>query len=390
MDYDVIIVGAGPAGLSFARALADTPLRVLLIEKQPEAVLADPPFDGREIALTHRSVRILRELGLWTRIPEAEISPLRDAKVFNGPSRYAMEITHADGGSEQLGYLVANHLIRRAAYECVKDAPRITLRTGVRVTDIQTGAGDAQLRLDNGERLDAALVVAADSRFSETRRAMGIPASMQDFGRTMMVCCMNHEVPHDHVAWEWFDYGQTLALLPMNGQRSSVVITLPHREIELLMAMDETAFARDVEKRFRRRLGAMELASTRHAYPLVGVYPGHFVAQRYAVVGDAAVGMHPVTAHGYNLGLVGAELLSRGIRKELDRGGDIGSRAMLSRYEWDLRLATKPLYLATQMIASLYTQESFPLRVLRDTSLRLGNWFFPFRKLVAATLTDPG
>jgi ubiquinone biosynthesis UbiH/UbiF/VisC/COQ6 family hydroxylase len=216
---------------------------------------------------------------------------------------------------------------------------------------------------------------------------MGIAASMHDFGRTMLVCCMSHDGSHGNAAWEWFDYGQTLAMLPMNGNRASIVVTLPRREIEQLLALDETAFARDMERRFRHRLGTMRLESTRHAYPLVGVYPERFVAQRFAVVGDAAVGMHPVTAHGFNLGLVGVELLTQGIRSLAVHRRDVGDAEMLSRYQRDLRLATKPLYVATRMIARLYTDESFPARVLRDAALRVGNRFSPFRRAVARSLT---
>jgi len=390
MDYDVVIVGAGPAGLCFAQALADTPLRALLIERQPEAVLADPPFDGREIALTHRSATTLRRLGVWEHIPGEEVSPLRDARVMNGPSPYALQITHADGRRDELGYLVSNHLIRRAAYAAARPSPRLTLLAGTAVTRIETDAEAAHLTLDTGPRVSAPLVVAADSRFSETRRAMGIAAAMHDFGRTMLVCVMRHSVPHDHVAWEWFDYGQTLAMLPMNGGRASVVITLPHREIERLMSMGEEEFARDVERRFLNRLGSMTLVSTRHAYPLVGVYPSRFVARRFAVVGDAAVGMHPVTAHGFNLGLVGTELLARGIRAAVGGATDIAAPAMLAGYERDLRIATRPLYLATRLIAMLYTSESVPARFLRDAALRLGNRFTPFRRALAGSLTDAG
>jgi len=388
MDYDVMIVGAGPAGLCFARALADTPLTVLLIERQPQASLADPPFDGREIALTHRSAATLRRLGVWERIPATDISPLRDAKVLNGQSHYAMQITHEDGRRDELGYLVSNHLIRRAAFAAAMDSPQTTLLAGAAVTHIEADHDAAHLTLASGQRLSAPLVVAADSRFSETRRAMGIPAAMHDFGRTMLVCVMSHTVPHEHVAWEWFDYGQTLAMLPMNGERASVVITLPHHEIEHLMVMDEDAFARDAAKRFLNRLGAMRLISTRHAYPLVGVYPRRFVAQRFAVVGDAAVGMHPVTAHGFNLGLLGTELLAKGIRLALGRRSDIAAADLLSKYERDLRIATRPLYVATRMIATLYTNDSLPARFLRDAALRIGNRFTPFRRALAGSLTD--
>ncbi len=388
MNFDIVIVGAGPTGLCFAQALAECGLRIAILERQHESFLANPSFDGREIALTHLSVRLMRELGLWERIDPGAISPLRDARVLNGLSLYAMNIDHRDSNQPELGYLVSNCLIRKAAFDAVKASPAITLITDAQITGISTDSDSAHLDLVSGEVIEAQLVVAADSRFSETRRAMGISASMHDFGKTMMVCAMEHEVPHQHVAWEWFDYGQTLALLPMNGMRSSVVITLPSREVQDLMEMVEDDFSRAVEARFQYRLGAMQLVSTRHAYPLVTVYPDRFVAQRFALVGDAAVGMHPVTAHGFNFGLRGADTLACEIKAAYSRGGDIASAALLARYERKHRRATRPLFLATHAIAKLYGNDSLPARLLRGATLRIGNRIAPFKRAVANMLTE--
>ncbi|MCC7068462.1 MAG: 5-demethoxyubiquinol-8 5-hydroxylase UbiM [Burkholderiales bacterium] len=393
MDFDVIVIGGGPAGLCFARALgvaegaASASLRVAVVETQTESALAEPAFDGREIALTHFSARVLRELGLWERFAEGAVSPLRDARVLNGLSLRGMNIEHRHGNKEELGYLVSNHRIRRAAYEAVRASEHVTLITGVRVEDLRTDGDGGYVTLADGRTLGARLIVAADSRFSAARRAMGIPARMHDFGKTMMVCQVEHERSHDHVAWEWFDYGQTLALLPMNGERASVVLTLPQHEMQPLVAMTPEAFSEAITARFNRRLGAMRLTSTRHCYPLVTVYADRFVGQRFALMGDAAVGMHPVTAHGFNFGLKGADTLRRGIQKAHATGADFASNAVLRSYESAHRRATLPLFLATHTVAKLYTTESLPGRVLREAFLGLGERITPFKRLVAATLT---
>lgn len=388
MQFDVAIVGAGPSGLCLAQALSGCGLRIAVLERQTEASLEKPAFDGREIALTHLSARLMRELGLWERIAPGDISPLRDARVFNGASLFAMNIGHQDSQQSQLGYLVSNAVIRKAAYDTVKASPDITLLADAAISGIRTDKESARITLASGETVQARLAIAADSRYSETRRAMGISASTHDFGKTMMVCAMEHDVPHQHTAWEWFDYGQTLALLPMNGMRSSVVVTLPPGEIQRLMNMPEGAFNHEIETSFKHRLGAMRLVSTRHAYPLVTVYADRFVAERFALAGDAAVGMHPVTAHGFNFGLRGTHTLAREIRAAQARGTDIAAPALLARYEHTHKFATRPLFLATHAIAKLYGNDSPPARLLRNATLRIGDRIGPFKRALAHMLTE--
>ncbi len=385
---DIAIIGAGPAGLCFAKSLADTGLSIIVLERQAEATLASPACDGREIALTHHSAKQMQKLGLWERIDPQAISPLRDARVFNGSSLFSLNIAHQDAQKSELGYLISNHFIRKAAYEAVKSSTAITLKTEVLVKSIQTKIDGVEVTLADGEIIQAKLLLGADSRFSETRRAMGIAADMHDFGKTMMVCVMEHQVAHEHTAWEWFDYGQTLALLPMNGTRSSVVITLDPRDIDNLMKMPEDGFNREVSARFKHRLGAMRLVSTRHAYPLVTAYAKRLVGQRFALVGDAAVGMHPVTAHGFNFGLKGIATLSAEIKAALASGKDISSNSLLLRYEQAHRRDTRPLFLATHAIAKLYASDSPPARLLRASALRIGSRITPFKRAVAGFLAD--
>ena len=397
MDADVIIVGAGPAGLCLAKNLSGRGLKLLLLEQQPQDQLEAPQFDGREIALTQHSAKLMQELGLWDLIPSADIAPLRDAKVIDGPSSFSMVIGHELGGRSELGWLVSNHLIRQAAWQGVQQAMAahadITLTAGEKVTAVHTDATQGSVTLASGQTLTAKLVVAADSRFSTTRRMMGIAAHMHDFGKNMLVCAMTFEQPHHFAAWEWFGYGQTLALLPMNphpetgAHRASAVITLPSREIEALMQMEPAEFNAAVTQRFANRLGAMQLVSTRHNYPLVAVFPQRLVAQRFATVGDAAVGMHPVTAHGFNFGLLSVEALTQEIATALHTQGDIGSSGLLQRYEVNQKRATLPLFWMTRLIVEIYTRDSAPAKLLRKVLLRVSDKLIPFKRSIAHSLS---
>lgn len=390
MKTDIAIVGAGPAGLCLARALDDLGLTIRVFEGSSREQLADPPEDGREIALTHASQAVLERLDIWQRLDPETLSELRDAAVFDGESSRPMRITHADGGRESLGTLVANHRIRKAAWEAVSEQAGVEVETGVKVESTEIASSRRRLFLSDGREVEADLVIAADSRFSGLRRAAGIGARIRDFGRSMLLAPVTLAYDHQHVAWEWFAYDRTLALLPLNGRRASAVITLPHEQAQRLSELDETTFSDEVTAMYRHRLGEMRLDGERHLYPLVGVWPDRLVAERLAAVGDAAVGMHPVTAHGFNLGLSGIDILSSELRRAAGRGAGCAAQSALLAYERRHRRTSLPLYLATATVVGLYTDDRLPARMLRRSVLRVANRIAPFRQAVARQLTGRG
>lgn len=389
-QVDVAIVGAGPIGLCFANALSRRGVSSVLIDRQSRSSLETPGNDGREIALTRASQQILDKLDVWSRVDPAERARMRAAKVFDGQSLFAMQIAPAASRDEPLGCLVPNQVIRRAAYAAVSASgpgrAEVLWRNESEIEAFQADDAQVEIRLHGGEKLHAALLVAADGRFSATRRAMGIPAHIYQHGQHMLVCRMRHEQAHDQTAWEWFGHGQTLALLPVDTHCSSVVLTLPPAEMEAQLAMPQAAFEADITRRFDGRLGEMRQAGEAHRYPLASVYAERFVGRRQALIGDAAVGMHPVTAHGFNLGLEGLWRLATLIGDARSEGRDIASRPLLARYQREQRLATGPLFAATLAIVGLYTDDRTPARWLRKAVLRAGDAAWPVRRLIAGHL----
>ena len=387
MTFDIVIVGAGPAGLSFARSLADSGLKIAIIEQQAEEQIAAPEFDGRDIALTHHSVQVLKQIGVWARLEPNDRPPIREARVLNGTSPYCLSFDSRKDSTDVLGYIVSNHAIRKALYDEVLTLNNVEIKTDLVVTSVTTDDRVATVVLSDGQSLESALVVAADSRFSDTRRMVGIPASMHDFGRVCIVSRMEHEKPHDGIAFECFHYGRTLAVLPLSNKQSSVVITAPMDDRDSIMNMDKKLFSHDVEQRFASRLGSMKLVSERFAYPLVAVHARKFYTNRFALIGDAAVGMHPVTAHGFNLGLSGAEILAKEITSATRQGKNFAAIGVLERYQRRHMRTTRPMYHGTNEIVKLFTDDRAPTKFVRRLALHVVNNLPPVRWAIQSKLT---
>ena len=403
---DVLIVGAGPAGLSLAISLAQAGFTATVVEQQSDSTLAAPAPDGREIALTHPSRDTLQRLGSWGLLAGHEVGTICEAQVHDGPlgQHSALQLntpqTPEAAAPGALGFIVPNHALRRTAYAVASRTPGVQLVTQAQVTRAATLAGHAELDYVPAgtpdappQRLTAPLLVAADSRFSATRRQLGIGAQMTDFGRTVIVCRMRHALPHGNVAHECFGYDRTLAVLPLPDDPQaghalcSVVVTASAADAAALLAQSPEAFAAQVQAQFNDRLGPMALVGERHAYPLVAVYAQRFAGHRCALLGDAAVGMHPVTAHGYNLGLAGVERLTAALVSARQRGQDMGSADALAPYAQGHHRHAWPIYQGTNAIVRLYTDARPVPRLLRQLVLQGARRLPPLQAAIVGQLT---
>lgn len=392
LEHEVSIVGAGPAGLAVAIALADAGFTATVIDLQPRAALAAPPEDGREIALTHSSADTLRALGLWQRLRPDETGRIREARVIDGDRHDASLDFKARGA---LGWIVPNHALRRVSFEAAAERPGLRLVTQSKLLRIAPTPTHVDVEIENAaegsrEPLRSRLFIAADSRFSWARRELGIAAEMHDFGRTMIVCRMRHTLPHRDVAHECFGYQRTLAILPLAGDLCSVVLTTDSAGGSRLMALPAPEFEALVEAQFGGRLGTMSLSGERYPYPLVTALARRFTGPRSALIGDAAVGMHPVTAHGYNLGLQGVTTLTHALCDARAAGHDIGSADVLAGYDRKHRRDASVMYHGTNAVARLYASNGAPQRLVRQLILRGAQHLPPLKMAITARLTGRG
>ena len=380
IKLDIVVVGAGPAGLAFACGFANTKIKVAIIDKLSKETLANPKIDGREIALTHHSVKILKELGVWKYIPSKTISVIKEARVLDGSSTYFLDFDYREIQKECLGYLIPNHLIKKNLYKRLKNISNVKLIDKAECLSIEANKKCSSILLSNGKKIKASLVVAADSRFSKTRSKMGISTFIRDFDKNMIVCRMKHEKPHDNIAYEFFRYSKTQALLPYIKNHSSIITTIPKDNSSTLMKINKKKFSEEIQENFNNYFGKMELMGKRYSYPLVTTYAKKFIANRFVLIGDAAVGMHPVTAQGFNLNLKGLEILIKEIRSAVERKIDFGLYSVLQKYQSRLRRVATPIYLATNGIVNLYTNNTLPAKFVRPFLLRFISIIKPVKR----------
>ncbi len=387
-NYDIVIIGGGPAGLSFACSMIGANIKVLVVERSNLEAISKPTYDGREIALTHQSLNTLTKLGVWALVNQDEVSLLKEAKVFDGDSSSLLNFKSETSGIEALGYLVPNYQIRQALYQRVSQADNITIMTDAMVEDVNYCESHSKVIFADKSTIETKLVIAADSRFSGIRRKVGIPSTMKDFSKVMVVTKMKHEKSHQNIALERFDYGQTLALLPMIGNESSVVLTVKTEQSQAIIDMSEADFNAKMTQDFRGELGQLTQAGERHFYPLVGVHAATFIADRFALIGDAAVGMHPVTAHGFNLGLRGQDILATLVKEALECGQDIGSNALLRLFEKKQIHLTRVMFYGTNGIVALFTNDTPIAKQVRRFVLNFAERFPPIKYLITQHLTE--
>lgn len=378
--FDIVVAGAGPVGLALASFLADAGLRIAVVEKQKRPSLEKPSYDGREIALTLPSWQIMQDAGMITRVEEKAASHLRAAAVVNGDSPYRLAFDAEEAGCEFFGRMMSNQLIRAAAWRTAAAKKNVKVFDGVEVIGLEGGANSRRAVCDDGSAFDVPLVVAADSRFSRLRGLAGIEVRKKDFNRLCIVTRVRHDKSLEETAFECFGYARTMALLPLNNGACSVVLTVPHDEGKRLMALSGDDFVAEIAAQAKPFAGNIRPMSERFSYPLVGVFAESFYARRVALAGDAAVGMHPVTAHGFNLGLSGARILADEIIAALQLGGDIGGNAVLRAYHDRHLRQTLPLYEATNLLVGLYGRTDPLSRAARQAMLVLGNHVHPARK----------
>jgi 2-octaprenyl-6-methoxyphenol hydroxylase len=381
---DIIVSGGGMVGLSLGLALAQGGFRTVVADAAPMSAQLDPKFDGRVSALAYATIRMYRALGVWEAL-EKDAQPIREILVTDGaPGRatspFSLHFDSTEVGAPQLGAIVENRHIRAALAGRAAVEKNLTLISPAAVQSVTaTGSGVTAI-LGDGETVSAALSVAADGRVSPLREAMGIKTIGWSYPQIGIVATVEHEMPHNGVAYEHFLPAGPFAILPMTGNRASLVWTEEKTKALALLALDEARFNAELAKRFGAHLGAVKAVGPRWSFPLSFHIARDFVKPRFALAGDCAHGIHPIAGQGLNLGLKDAAALAEVLLDAARLGQDIGALDVLKRYERWRRFDSVALAASTDALNRLFSNDIAPLRLLRNVGMGIVDTIGPARR----------
>ena len=377
MDNDLIIVGGGLNGPALALAAAQAGFRVTIIDSLAIDTRKDPGFDGRSYALALASMRLLRGIGVWDAIsdraqPMLEIK-VTDGRIGEGPSPWMMHFDHAEIEEGPMGYMVEDRHLRRAFLDAMAAEDRITQLAKETVVAQSTDAGGVSVTLASGKVVHGHLLIGSDGRKSGTATRAGIKRTGWGYGQTAVVCAVAHEKPHGGTAHQFFMPAGPLAILPLTENRSSIVWSETDTRAAELIAMNDADFLDALRPAFGSFLGQISLTGARFSYPLGLTLANSFVADRMALIGDAAHGVHPIAGQGLNAGLRDVAALADVLETARARGEDIGGAQALARYQEWRRFDTATLALATDTFNKLFSNDNPLVRAARDFGMGVVN-----------------
>ena len=369
MDVDVAIVGAGLAGAALARAARG--LRIALVADEAAVPAPGPQgFDSRVYAITPGNAGFLATLGAWRRLAPERLTPVRAMRVFGDDGRSLLEFDAYRAGVGELAWIAEDGALQRALRASLEDAEQVRIVAPGRLERLEVAPDRARLQLRGGRTLDARLVVGADGAQSLVREQTGIAVTDTAYRQRAVVANFSCERAHRHCAYQWFQGGPVLALLPLPGDHVSMVWSTGEDEAERLLALDPQALARAVAAASGHVLGELGLVTAARAFALRRLAARRMVAPRVALIGDAAHVIHPLAGQGANLGLQDARALAAvlGGREPMRDPGDL---RLLRRYERARALEVGAMDATVHGLYRLFGAPARPCAILRNSGLNL-------------------
>jgi 2-polyprenylphenol 6-hydroxylase len=383
-SYDIVIGGGGVVGATLACALAQDGLRVAVVEaREAQRVWPAGSVDLRVFAITRASERIFRSIGCWDAIERGGVSPFRDMRVWDASGSGEIHFDCAELGEPTLGYIVEQRVIQAALNVRMETLPTLSRLCPAELGAFEPESDGMRVTLADGRLLRARLLVGADGADSRVRGMAGIAIEARDYRQEAVVAVVTTELPHQATAWQRFLPTGPLAFLPLRDGRSSIVWSTTPQQAAELCALDSATFCTRLTEAFGARLGAVIAVEERVSFPLRRLHARQYVAERLALIGDAAHVIHPLAGQGVNLGLLDAATLAEVIQDTRAAGRDIGLVSNLRRYERWRHGDNRAMQLAMDGFKELFGTAAAPARLLRNAGLGLVDRLGPAKQLIA-------
>jgi len=369
-DFDVVIVGAGLVGASLAASLRGSGLRLAVVEPAAPRGVSDAAWNSRIYAISPGSVAFLEAAGAWQRLDATRVEPVLDMHVCGDDGTSRLDFSSLDVGHSALAWILEGSRLQDALWRTLVADGGIELRCPASCASITWLDDRAEIALEDGERLRTRLVVGADGADSWVRKQAGIHAHVHAYGQLGVVANFACAVSHAGVAHQWFRPDGVLALLPLPGNRVSMVWSTWEAQGQELLALSGEALCEQVREASHDAVGALTLITPAAAFPLRRTKVARLVAPRVALIGDAAHVVHPLAGQGVNLGFRDARELAALLT---DRGPlpDCGAHSFLRRFERARAEDILSMMATTDMLQKLFNTDLPALSAVRNWGLRL-------------------
>lgn len=389
--YDIAIVGGGMVGATLACALADSGLKILMLDaRAPEPFDDSQPHDLRVSAISPASQTVLENIGAWQGVVERRLCPYRKMRVWETQGKGDTLFDASDIDRAELGNIVENRILQLALWQRLERFDNVTVHCPGVISKLQYGGGKtaanamgdqglSELLCEDGLRVRCQLLVAADGGQSRVRQQVGIGVHSWSYPQQALVAYVRTGYPQQDITWQRFVPSGPQAFLPLSGQYGSVVWYNTPEQVKRLSGLSDKQFSEEMGATFPAELGQIDALLGRASFPLRSQYALEYVKQGVALVGDAAHMIHPLAGQGVNIGLLDAAELADQINNALDSGEDWSALPVLQRYQRARQQHNLLMMASMDLFCRTFSNDIPPLRILRNLGLELAQKVTPAR-----------
>jgi 2-octaprenyl-6-methoxyphenol hydroxylase len=386
-NFDIAIIGSSYAGMSCALALANISpdLKIAIIEKE-DIFLHEKKADGRAYAISAQSLKFFKKIKIYDELEKVG-GKICDIKITDDKSPFVLDFIGSEVVSQnsefngQLGQVIENHFIFEVLKKRLKEQKNITIFCPNFYEEItfdddskSSKLNFVQIKLNNAEIIKSRLLLACDGRFSELRKHFNISFLQKNYHQTAIVFKISHQFDHQNIAHEKFLRSGPFAILPLKEMKqSSIVWIVKNEEAQAILSLDNENFLQQMHKKMQNCLGQCQIISEKFSYPLSLVESDKLYHSQALLIGDSGCAVHPIAGQGFNLAISGIEILCELLSKNMLCGLDFASSQVIEEYNKKVKFNAKKMLIATDVLNSIFENDSLAVAVIRDLGLGLIN-----------------